>query len=162
MRPPAGGNRCRGRAAVHREARDVLAIQLDIAAVGADEAGDDVETGGFARAVGALAGRRLRRAGIEKLTFRNTGRFIALGEVLGGEAAGHFPDARVRVDFHFGHDFLPVSQFIRIGPARPCERVFPHYCTVNSGPLFAGGGVCEAGAGAVLLLISGLFFSVPG
>ena len=91
------------RAAVHGEACDVLAVELDIAAVGADEAGDDVEAGGFTRAVGAEQGDGFAALDREADVAQHGALFIALGEMLGGEAAGHFPDARVRVDFHFGH-----------------------------------------------------------
>ena len=40
------------RAAVHRQPGDVMAIELDGAVIGADEAGDHVKKGGLAGAIG--------------------------------------------------------------------------------------------------------------
>jgi hypothetical protein len=49
-------------ALVHRQGGDVLAIEVDRAVVGRDQAGDHVETGGLAGAVGAQQAGHLAAA----------------------------------------------------------------------------------------------------
>ena len=47
------------RAAIHRQLRDVVTVELDRAVIGRDEAGDHVEAGGLAGAVGAQQAHHL-------------------------------------------------------------------------------------------------------
>ena len=54
------------RAAVHRHPGDVVAVEQDVAAVGRHEAGDHVEAGGLARAVGAEEADRLAAAHVRR------------------------------------------------------------------------------------------------
>ncbi len=61
-------------ALVHRLGGDVLAVQVDRAVVGGDQAGDHVEAGGLAGAVGAKQARHLARARCSDTPLHTTGR----------------------------------------------------------------------------------------
>ena len=77
-RPLAADSRCPSARGGTWAAGDIMAVHLDRAGVGRDQAGDHVEAGGLAGAVGAQKARPLRRAARDRLTERTTGRLLKL------------------------------------------------------------------------------------
>ncbi len=72
-------------ALVHRQRGDVVAVELDAAAVGLDQAGDHVEHGGLAGAVRAEQADRLAAAHIERDALDHRAAAEALLDAVGGE-----------------------------------------------------------------------------
>ncbi len=85
-------------ALIHRQRRDVVAVELDAAAIGRDQAGDHVEHGGLAGAVGPEQADRLAAPHIEADALHHLAadealldavrREIAMGGVMPGVAVG--------------------------------------------------------------------------
>ncbi len=74
-------------AAIHRQIGDVLAVERDGADIGPDQAGDDVEAGGLAGAVGAEQPDRLAALHRDVDRAQHRPPPEALAEIEGGEAA---------------------------------------------------------------------------
>ncbi len=81
-------------AAVHRQARDVVAVERDPPAIGRHQAGDHVEDGGLAGAVGSEQANRLAVADIEPGVLDDGPAAIALGQPFDREDTLAAPVAR--------------------------------------------------------------------
>jgi hypothetical protein len=81
-------------ALVHRLGRDVLAVQPDRAAVGRDQAGDHVEAGGLAGAVGAQQARDLSALDMQGDVAHHLPLAEGAGDVLDPQARSDAPARR--------------------------------------------------------------------
>ncbi len=75
------------RALIHRKVGDVVAVELDLAAIGLDQPGDHVERGGLAGAVRPEQADRLAAPHVEAHVLDDLAAAIALFDAMGGEIA---------------------------------------------------------------------------
>ena len=81
------------RALVHRQRGDVVAVELDAAAVGVDQAGDHVEHRGLAGAVRAEQADRLAAPHVERDALHHHAAAEAFLDAVGGEIGVALPPA---------------------------------------------------------------------
>ena len=71
--------------AVHGQAGDVLAVQDDLAAVGRDQAGDDIEAGGLAGPVGPEQAHGLAAGEVQRHVLEDGPGAVAFAQIVGTE-----------------------------------------------------------------------------